>query len=304
MFNHVNNIGSTRMLTNPAGTVAEDMLFYPWGDAWQSTGGGGYNFAKLPIRDLTTNTDLTMARFSSPNFGRWFSPDPIGTKSVSLDDPQTWNMYAYVRNNPTHLTDPTGLFNCNPSGGDCEVMDGVLVDENNNTGKVERESKPEQQDEETPESLRDQIPSDVRAQMAEAIGRSNSPTEDDVNGGFHEESGVAGKNGSGGWVDSPDKPGPYANPDVDKEAHISRVPLDQKVANSIVEPKVFYHVHPGGVTPNGKGWRQPPSKDSDIPNAVKGKINIVFAAREGKVYFYNTSGVIGKPMNLANFLGR
>ncbi len=110
VFNHVNNIGSTRMLTNPAGAAAEDMLFYPWGDLWQSWGGGGYNFAELPIRDLTTNTDLTMARVSGPNFGRWFSPDPAGKEAARLDDPQTWNMYAYVRNSPTTLTDPSGLW--------------------------------------------------------------------------------------------------------------------------------------------------------------------------------------------------
>jgi RHS repeat-associated protein len=41
--------------------------------------------------------------------GRWQTPDPGGMKVVHLDDPQTWNMYAYVRNNPTTLTDPTGL---------------------------------------------------------------------------------------------------------------------------------------------------------------------------------------------------
>src|SRR5207249_171822 len=41
--------------------------------------------------------------------GRWITPDPGGKNVVHLGDPQTWNMYAYVRNNPTTLTDPTGL---------------------------------------------------------------------------------------------------------------------------------------------------------------------------------------------------
>jgi RHS repeat-associated protein len=82
-------------------------------------GSGGYNFANMPYRDVTTTTDITTARFSSPNFGRWLSPDPIGVKAVKLEDPQTWNMYAYVRNNPTTLTDPTGLQNVAPPALTC-----------------------------------------------------------------------------------------------------------------------------------------------------------------------------------------
>ena len=108
-FNHVNALGSTSMYTNQDGGAQEDLLFYPWGDVWQSQGTGGYNFAELPYRDVTTTTDITTARFSSPNFARWFSPDPAGKEAVRLDDPQTWNMYAYVRNNPTTLNDPSGL---------------------------------------------------------------------------------------------------------------------------------------------------------------------------------------------------
>jgi len=83
------------------------MLFYPWGDVWQSWGSGGYNFAEMPYNDVTTNTDLTTARVFGPNFGRWFTPDP-DSASPDASDPQTWNMYAYVRNNPTTLTDPEG----------------------------------------------------------------------------------------------------------------------------------------------------------------------------------------------------
>jgi RHS repeat-associated protein len=109
-FNHFNFIGSTSMLTNHAGAAAEDMLFYPWGDVWQSWGTGGYVFANLPYNDTTTNTSITLNRFYSMSPGRWLSPDPIGVKAVKFDDPQTWNMYAYVRNTPTTLTDPSGLY--------------------------------------------------------------------------------------------------------------------------------------------------------------------------------------------------
>jgi len=202
------------MLTNPAGTVAEDMLFYPWGDAWQSAGGGGYNFAKLPIRDLTTNTDLTMARFSSPNFGRWFSPDPIGTKAVKLDDPQTWNMYAYVRNNPTNLTDPTGLFNCDVSGGDCEVIEGALVDMKNAANSVELKSKPavqeQNQDRDQQDQQQDQNQQQQPLQMSGSGGKGGGQQpkgERRLTGKpeFKDKPGKLPK----GVRPNPDKPGQY-----------------------------------------------------------------------------------------------
>jgi len=104
----VRRVGSASVATSHTGQVTEDIVFFPWGNVWLDSGSGGYNFAKLPYRDVTTNTDITLARFSSPNFGRWFSPDPIGKAAVQLADPQTWNMYAYVRNNPATLTDPSG----------------------------------------------------------------------------------------------------------------------------------------------------------------------------------------------------
>jgi RHS repeat-associated protein len=106
-FDHVNSIGSTSMMTDHAGNPIEDVLFTPWGDVLTASGSGGWSFAKMPYDDLKTTTDLTPARVFGPNFGRWMSPDPDNVGADS-SDPQTWNMYAYVRNNPTTLTDPTG----------------------------------------------------------------------------------------------------------------------------------------------------------------------------------------------------
>ena len=106
-FNHINNLGSTTSYTSHSGAAAEDMAFYPWGDVWLSWGSGGYNFASLPYRDPTTTTDLTTFRVASPNLGRWHSPDPLGGH---VTNPQTWNRYAYVRNNPVSFRDPLGLF--------------------------------------------------------------------------------------------------------------------------------------------------------------------------------------------------
>jgi hypothetical protein len=138
--------------------------------------------------------------------------------------------------------------------------------------------------------------------MATAITDSNSPTATDKTGGFHEEYGVAGTTASGGWVVSRDQPGPYANPDSSSTVSPSYKPKDQALANSIVSPEAFFHVHPSGAT-GTHSWAQPPSK-VDLGSAVPGKINIVFGAGNSKVYFYNSSGVIGKPMSLKSFLGQ
>jgi hypothetical protein len=154
---------------------------------------------------------------------------------------------------------------------------------------------------ETAQNLAAQIPCDVKALIARALTDSNTPTADDKKGGFHEEYGVAGLDASGKWVVSRDRPGPYRNPDVDKDVSPSRKPADQVIANSIVQPRVVFHVHPSGTTEAGKGWVQPPS-DADKVATIPGQINIVLAAREKRVYFYDKDGIIDKPIKLKDFL--
>jgi len=44
--------------------------------------------------------------------GRWSSPDPAGLAAVNPSNPQSWNRYAYVMNNPMNSVDPLGLSDC------------------------------------------------------------------------------------------------------------------------------------------------------------------------------------------------
>jgi RHS repeat-associated protein len=60
-------------------------------------------------RDSESGLDNFGARYFSSQFGRMMSPDPIFASPAHLTDPQMWNEYAYVRNNPLSMTDPTGL---------------------------------------------------------------------------------------------------------------------------------------------------------------------------------------------------
>ncbi|MGC2112264.1 MAG: hypothetical protein WA655_22285, partial [Candidatus Korobacteraceae bacterium] len=41
-------------------------------------------------------------------------PDPAGLAAVDITNPQTWNRYAYVANNPLNTVDPLGLYLCDP----------------------------------------------------------------------------------------------------------------------------------------------------------------------------------------------
>ncbi len=48
---------------------------------------------------------LLGARYYDETLGRFLSVDPL----LDLADPQQWNGYAYANNNPTSMTDPSGL---------------------------------------------------------------------------------------------------------------------------------------------------------------------------------------------------
>jgi len=108
-FMHSTKLGSTSQATDYTGAIAQDQLYYSWGQEWNMVGTRQEKrFARLGHRDTTeTSLDPTHFRMFSSTQGRWLSKDP---RSGCLQDPQALNRYVYVRNSPTNKVDPRGDF--------------------------------------------------------------------------------------------------------------------------------------------------------------------------------------------------
>jgi len=60
-------------------------------------------------RDTETGLDYFGARYMSSAQGRFASPDP-SPGGIAVQNPQSWNLYSYVRNRPTRFVDENGLW--------------------------------------------------------------------------------------------------------------------------------------------------------------------------------------------------
>src|SRR5262245_20804415 len=70
-------------------------------------------------RDNETSLDYFLTRYYSSTQGRFTSPD-VPFADQSEEDPQSWNLYVYVGNNPLTYTDPFGMWKKVSCGdGDC-----------------------------------------------------------------------------------------------------------------------------------------------------------------------------------------
>jgi RHS repeat-associated protein len=122
------HLGSTRMVTDQNANVVGRHDYLPFGEEIAAnTGGRNSNFGTQDFvnqkftgqeRDSETGLDFFQARYFSAALGRFNSPDPENA-GASLFNPQSWNAYTYVYNNPLSLVDPTGLTTCDENGDNC-----------------------------------------------------------------------------------------------------------------------------------------------------------------------------------------
>ncbi len=82
--------------------------YYPWGEAKGGTNPQDTWSYATYWRDSATGLDYANNRYYSNAYGRFMTPDP-SRKSADRRNPQSWNRYSYVLNDPVNANDPTGL---------------------------------------------------------------------------------------------------------------------------------------------------------------------------------------------------
>jgi RHS repeat-associated protein len=116
-YYHLDALGSVRAVTDATGTVVRRHDYFPFGEeAAPPPGADSLRFAGK-ARDGETGLDYFQARYYASRAGRFTTVDP-GHVGGNILDPQSWNAYAYARNNPFRFVDPTGTdYYINIEGG-------------------------------------------------------------------------------------------------------------------------------------------------------------------------------------------
>jgi len=116
-YPHLDAVGNVRAVTDASGNVIERHDYLPFGEEWCPGPPPGV-CANVPPgqpkrftgkeRDAETGLDYFGARYYGSKIGRFTTVDPVYTWRENLVDPQRWNRYVYVRNNPLRYVDPDG----------------------------------------------------------------------------------------------------------------------------------------------------------------------------------------------------
>jgi RHS repeat-associated protein len=106
-------LGTTRAQTDNSGTLELTCQSLPFGDdpsmtQCTPTAPVTEQFFTGKERDAESGNDYFGARYYGSSMGRFMSPDPGWYLQADVQNPQSWNQYSYVLNNPLINTDPDG----------------------------------------------------------------------------------------------------------------------------------------------------------------------------------------------------
>ncbi|MCR9166598.1 MAG: hypothetical protein NXI35_38400, partial [bacterium] len=113
---HDDHLGSAGLVTNADGAEVDRVAYDVWGRARDATDWSAYVADSatddIPVGFTGHQAELDgglinmRGRMYDPRLGRFMSVDPV---VAGATDAAAWNSYAYVKNRPLSLVDPTGL---------------------------------------------------------------------------------------------------------------------------------------------------------------------------------------------------
>jgi RHS repeat-associated protein len=103
--------------------VVTTTKYFPYGDEPATTTQDRPKFATY-YRDATTALDYAQQRYYASTIGRFTTADPYQA-SGGPADPQSWNRYPYVQNDPVNYYDPEGLFQCPAGSSGCFIWNPI-----------------------------------------------------------------------------------------------------------------------------------------------------------------------------------
>jgi RHS repeat-associated protein len=123
-YYHQDHLGSARLTTTTGGWPNWSGTFLPFGQEWNpQLIVNHYKFTGKE-RDSESTLDNFGARYYSSSLGRFVSADwstiPTPVPYANFTNPQTLNLYGYVKNNPLSSTDPDG--HCDPGSPGCALQ--------------------------------------------------------------------------------------------------------------------------------------------------------------------------------------
>jgi RHS repeat-associated protein len=136
------HLGSTSAVANADGSAGPTQLYKPWGEkrpAGASSLPTTYRYTGQRQESSLGGTDglyFYGARWLDPALGRFVQPD---TLVPGMDNPQRWDRFGYVLNNPLRYTDPSGHREAGPCerGEICDPAQGEEQGNNSDTSTDE-----------------------------------------------------------------------------------------------------------------------------------------------------------------------
>ena len=125
-FSYDDWLGSERVRTHMNGSTSETCTSLPFGDGQTCTGAeiSPIHFTGKQ-RDTETGNDYFGASYYSSSLARFVTPDwsknPQGVPYADFANPQSLNLYGYVRNNPLSTIDPDGHCGGGPGDAPCSA---------------------------------------------------------------------------------------------------------------------------------------------------------------------------------------